>query len=499
MNISDLKNPQLVTAAHVPPDTTQNTVQANSNNWYQNLTQGFVKGGASTLLGVGSIGNKIQQGLGGIANSLGANFSPEATGQTSPLNPNSTSGQTVQNYVKPQGTAQNVGFGAEKFAEFFAPASSAAKAESYVNTLSNGIASPLGAAVYRTVGKGVVQGLASGLVTAVQSGGDMKKAADTALTAGFTRGAITTIGEGSRAIRLPERLYSTVFKNTASDMMQELKTENLVNIQKNDPARYVQLVQKGVVKPSPNGPVLNETLAKQALDNGLRGSIRNMARTVINGTHDSEIQVQDIAKNYTGTVDLAEPQFQNVLGGISKRYQDVGFNEISNEADRLSAVLKANGGKVDGGTALDIRRLLDRARIASSYDAPTNKLSLGQANLKTLADTARARLNEIPGMGEAMKVYSFHIEALDTLAKEAARRGNNQALSLIDSLFLSSAFGGNNAIPGLTAGMLRKILMSGQGMTSLAQSLNNSIAGPVQSGVTGAASNLVSSQLNQQQ
>jgi hypothetical protein len=74
---------------------------------------------------------------------------------------------------------------------------------------------------------------------------------------------------------------------------------------------------------------------------------------------------------------------------------------------------------------------------------------------------------------------------LDSLAREAARRGNNQALSLIDSLFLSSAFGGNNMIPGVTAGIARKVLMSGPGVTGLAQFLNKG-TGATLPGVLGA-------------
>jgi hypothetical protein len=294
-------------------------------------------------------------------------------------------------------------------------------------------------------------------------------------------------------------LYSTIFKNSASDMMQELKTENLVNLQKTNPEKYNQFIKQGIINVSSGTPVLNETVAKQALDSGLRGGIRNMARTVINGALDSEAEVQNAVKNHPGTIDLSEKQFGNILSKISQDYQDVGFNEISDEAARLANTIKEGNGQVDASTALAVRRLLDRARIATSFDKPASSLSMTQSNLKTLADTVRSRVNAIPGLGEIMSKYSFYIDAIDTLSKEAARRGNNQALSLIDSLFLSSAFGGHELIPGLTAGMVRKILMSGNGTTALAQLLNKSVVSPATSGTISAASSGLESLVSPQQ
>lgn len=497
MKISDLKGN--IGVVYDASGSTQIPQVSQGVSGVPGIAVGATKGVASTALGIGGIGQKIQHGIGSLIGMIpGVNVSSEAKGDNSLFNPKSTAGAQVQSFVAPQGTAENIGFGTEKFAEYFLPASQAAKTESLVNVLAQGIKSPLLAATTRVVGKSLVQGTASGIIQAAQSGGDISKTLQTATTAGILRGGFATIGEGARAIRLPEKLYSTIFKTSASDMMDELRTENLVNLQKTDPAKYANLISHGIVKDTPTGPILNETIAKQALDSGLKGSIRDMARTVINGALDSETKVQNTLANYTGKVDLTEPQFVNVLKGISKRYKNVGFNEISNEADRLSAVIKASGGNVDGITALQVRRLLDSARIASSFDAPATSLSLGQSNLKTLADVARSRLNAIPDIGDIMSKYSFYIDAIDTLAKEASRRGNNQALSLIDSLFLSSAFGGNNMIPGVTAGVLRKILTSGHGTTVLARLLNASTASGTTSGLTGASSGLMTRATNSQ-
>lgn len=447
------------------------------------LGAGAIKGIGSTALGMSELGQKT---IGRAVNAIVPNNIDRSLQAT----------ENLRQQIKPEGTAEKIGFGAEQIAEYFLPASKAAKLETLTNILTKGLSSKLLGAGLRVAGKSAIQGLASGAISLAQTGGNLKEAEKTALTAGVIRGGFATIGEGIRAIRLPERLYSTLFKNTADDMLQELKTESLASIQKTNPEKFKTYVDKGLIKLGTSGQIeINPTIAKQALDSGLRGSIRNMTKTVIEGTLDSENKVQTIAQTYPGKIDLSEKQFSNILKSIGKDYEDVGFNEISNEAIRLANAIKTGTGKVSANDALAIRRLLDRARIASSYEKPVSKLSLTQGNLKTLADTVRTRVNKIPGMGETMQKYSFYIDALETLSREAARRGNTQALSLIDSLFLSGAAIGNPAL-GLSAAGLRRLLLSGSGMTAIAQLLNKGVASPTTIGAIGASSNELTNTMN---
>lgn len=463
------------------------------------FSEGFTKDNLSFLKGAGTIGQTVlDQTAGRVVNAIeGKGFVP--TGPDGTISDLYRKGSTVSNsadkFLETEGTAQKLGAATAELAQFFIPAGKAMKAERSIDLLTKGMTSPLFAAATRVVGKGLIQGAAAGGIKFVQTGGDAGESAKVGIGAGVFRGGIATIGEGARALRIPERLYSMIFRNTASDMMDELKTETLVNLYKTQPEKYAALVKQGIITETEGGPQVNATIAKQALDMGLKGSIRNMAKSVVEGTLDSESQVRTLVANYKGTVDLSEPQFQKILTKISSQYQDVGFNEISDEAARLAGVIKDSKGAVDAITALDVRRLLDRARIASSFDRGVMELSLGQSNLKTLADAARKRVNAIPGMGDVMGKYSFYIDAMETLAKEAARRGNNQALSLIDSLFLSSAFGADNYIPGLTAGMVRKLFMSGKGTTMLAGLLNKSAASTPMIGTTGAAASGLTSLL----
>ena len=97
-----------------------------------------------------------------------------------------------------------------------------------------------------------------------------------------------------------------------------------------------------------------------------------------------------------------------------------------------------------------------------------------------------------------MKNYSFYLEALETLGNEAKRRGNNQVISLIDSLFLSNAFGGAHPA-GLTMGaLLRKVLGSGWGSTKLGQMISQGTISPATSGTISAGSSALQTELKDQ-
>src|SRR3990167_6171428 len=331
----------------------------------QDFAQGVAKGGTSTILGIGEIGNKIQRGVAGAARAIELNISPSAAGETSIFNRSSPVGQKTQEIVTPQGTAQKLGYGTEKVAEFFVPATKAAKAENLINIVTSGIKSPLLAATARVASKATVQGVAAGAVTAAQTGGNMRDTLTSAATAGVLRGGFAIIGEGARALRMPERFYSTIFKNTKLDMLAELKEEGLKDLQVRSPSLYARWVSEGLIKTGSDGaPILNETLAEQALHKGLTGSIRTMANAVVKGTKQSEDDIRRVLNAYKGTVNISEPQFKNILVSISKEYEDVGFGEISKEALRLANLVSTGQGYVAGIEALNIRRLLDSARIA---------------------------------------------------------------------------------------------------------------------------------------
>lgn len=439
----------------------------------RDFATGVAKGATSTFLGLGSVGRKIQKAVGkGIDAVTGGRTNLAATAQGGIFDPTSPAGARARQLVVPKNTSEKLGKGTEQIAEFFLPGAAAAKGEKVLVGATKALPGVTGA-LARIGGKGLIQGIPAAGVSYIQTGGDARKAALTGVTAGAVRAGFATIGEGARAIHIPERLYQMVFKNTRADALKELNSSGLSAYQKNYPQEYAKLVSEGIIRTGKGGtPVVNDTLAEQAIERGLKGSISTMGNQVVRGKYLSESAVRDVARNYKGTVDIPETQFQNVLREIAEEYDNVGFGETSSKALRLATKLKDTGGKVSAEDALELRRFLDALRMPSGYEKPVLRLSTSEANLKTLADAVRTRLNSVPGMGTVMKDYSFHIEALEALANEAKRTGNNQLMGLIDSVFLAEGLAGNTAVP-LAGGVIRRVVNSASGATRLGSSLAN--------------------------
>lgn len=487
--------------AEEEPEREQSGIERVARKAYEinkDLATGFAKGGTSTFLGLGRLGQKIQEGVGTAIDTatrapLIGDILPDTnlaeTARGGIFDPESEQGKMAREITTPENTTEEIGKGIEQTAEFFLPAGAASKAEKAVNVASQAIRSPFLAGTARVLGTAAAQGVPAAGVRLAQTDGDVESAVETGLLAGAARGALQVIGEGAKAMKIPERLYSTIFKNTKQDMMAELKANGIENIRRNDPKLFEQLVKDGIVQSGEKGKaIVNETLAEQALSKGLQGSIDNMADEVVRGSLKSEQAVREIAKGYKGTIDLSEEQFPKVLKELAEEYENVGFGEVGAEATRLSDDLVKSGGKVNAETALNIRRFLDRMRIAASFDKPVNKLSTAQGNLKTLADAVRTRINAVPEMGAVMKDYSFYIDALENLAREAARTGNNQVLSLIDSLFLAGGAASGSVVP-VAGAILNKLLLKGaEGATRLGQTLERGVAGPLMGGGIGATS-----------
>jgi hypothetical protein len=373
--------------------------------------------------------------------------------------------------VTPENTAEKIGFGAEQIAEFLLPTGEVTSAQKGLEAAVD--ASKLGKAakvVSKVVGKAALEGAGGAAVRTAQTG-DIKEGAKAGAVFGGIKLGTGIVGQALKSAGVPEWLYSKLFKNTYEDMYQELNTQSLQTLQQTNPEWFKQMTEAGIIKLGKNGAVVvDNTIAKQALDRGLQGNIRNMAVVVKKGLIDSEASVQDIAKQHADNlIQLTHPQtYANVLNGLSKEFEDVGFGADSAKAAQYAQ--KAVKGVLTPEEAVGLRRLLDGLRIKKSYtQIPGSPLSLGQHNLKILSDTLRGQVNDLPGMAKVMEEYSFNIEALQALAKEAARRGNNQALSLIDSIILSGGLAGGEPVASMAIGVGRKLLNSPSGLTKTGQ------------------------------
>jgi hypothetical protein len=181
-----------------------------------NLGLGVVKGVGSTTSALGTMGESIlDQTAGRVVNA--------ATGKgfTKPTDSSTTQG-TIDQTLTPNNTAQKIGFGAEKLAEFFVPGGAEADA---VNAADKGIeALNLGnkAKSALQIGARAAGGATStAAVTAAQgsSGEDIKQAG---VLGGIAGGLSKPVSDLIRNI--PENAWSSILKRTSS---QVAKNPNL--------------------------------------------------------------------------------------------------------------------------------------------------------------------------------------------------------------------------------------------------------------------------------
>jgi hypothetical protein len=131
----------------------------------KNFAIGGIKGLGSTILGIGELGTKTIGRLGGV--------NPENTSRFAQ--------QQRQTTLKPVGTAQKVGFGAEQVAEFFIPAGAAGKVAKGAEVASQASKiSKLGNFSLRNADRILTQAAGDVAVSAGQSGGDIKTMTDAA-------------------------------------------------------------------------------------------------------------------------------------------------------------------------------------------------------------------------------------------------------------------------------------------------------------------------------
>lgn len=439
------------------------------------IAEGYAKSGINFVKNIAGLTEK------GLESTVGKGIEA-ITGKPlakSTFSPGQPGFQALEKVSTPEGSLQKAGFIGGEVTQTLLPTGAIGKAEAGVNALIKGAGLLKGIA--RMLGKAAVSGGVSGATTLAQTG-DVTKAKESALTGGAIRGGLNVIGGTLRALKIPERLYKTVFKDTVDDAYNQLRSQGIQNLAKNSPNEYKQLVEEGIIKTVDGQPKIVDSLAKQAIDRGLKGSLDNMANGLVKSELKTELAVQNIAKNYAKPI-LVEPQYKKVLQEVADTTQDVGFGELSTKARELANSI-GDDGAVSAVNALSIRRFLDGMR--RSFTAPTEKMSLQQQNLKFLTDNLRTKLATIPGFGQKMKDYKFYIEALDAIAAEAKRRNNSNLIGLIDSAFLGPAFASGSQV-GTLAALFRKATTIPTLNTRAASALTRNALGKPTAGAIQAA------------
>lgn len=462
----------------------ENKKTQKKDNWYvegikkgtqaeKEALTGFGKGVLSTARGLSTVGEGILKGVGRI---LTPKSMEEKLGFAK-TEKSSAQELISEEMTKPKTGYETLGKTVEQVGEFFIPAGAVSKVDKAIDLMIAGSKLSKGAKIASKVAStAALQGSSAAGVTLAQTG-DKTKAAKAGLTAGAIAGTLRGVGEAARSIKIPEKLYSRIFKTKYNDFAGEVKVEQLAKIKEADPNRYAELLREGVIKEIGGKVTINETLAKQALDKGLKGSLQNMASEVYDDTLSLEMKAREAVRNIKTPITIKNSdKLANVLDDIAIEYKNVGAGEISDEA--ISYANSLRQGKLSGEDALNLRRLLDGMRVRSSFQS-NQKLSLGQENMKYWSDAVRKKLSEIKGFSNIMEDYSFNIKALESLAREAARRDNKALLGLIDSIFFASGIAVGDvsgALAGGGIGAIRKAIESPTAMTNIGQALQKGTA-----------------------
>src|SRR3990167_398200 len=367
------------------------------------LGTGVGKGVLSTMTGAAELGLKTfgrtgeklgsflsGKKLGGIDESL------EAIGEEKKL-------------LKPEGTLEKVGFGAEQLAEFFVPVGGAAKTASIVNRLISGTGKLKTAAGF--LGKVVGEGAEFAAKRTLQRG-DAEELVGSFLLGGAVQviGGLGAISAKGIFKALPERLYKQVFRIAEDDLKLAIQTQ----------AR---------------GQNLNPTLAKEVLDRGLFGTSQGMATYSVRKLDKLESQLQNLVKGDELVTVGNKNVYVNLLNDLATKFKGGFFTGRAREARNLIKQLgEAPSRKMKAITSLRIKRFFDKMRNTSSFRLDPN-LSARQEEYKLAADLMRKNLKrDVKGTAEILNEERVFIQAFESIIEDAVRRQNRRLLNLTDIL-----------------------------------------------------------------
>lgn len=374
------------------------------------VVTGAAKSVGRTVLGMADIANTGMKAIGLDPSQYGA-FDPEPVMERG------------REMMAPTNTAQKVGGFIGDTAQMVVPAGRVAKMLPATRTVAGQVVkgTPL-------IGRMGAQAGTGAAVTAAQTGGDPEDIITSALLMGAApavASAASSIGKGLTE-RLPERLYTQVFKAAHDDVAQALRTE-----------------ARGVAP--------NPTLAREAVERGIMGSTRNMAVYSVKKLDTLEAQLQQEAKKLILNLPK-KTKYIELLDDIEQRFGSGFFGERAQEAATLKAALTAMPGPSARATdMLKIKRFLDGLRTSSSFRLDQN-LAAKQEELKVAADLVRATLHKRPTLSPLIQEERIFINAFEALVDDAVRTNNRKLLSLTDVLL--GGGGMASGIPGAGLGTM---------------------------------------------
>lgn len=209
---------------------------------------------------------------------------------------------------------------------------------------------------------------------------------------------------------IPEKLISTIFKQTADDIAAEVKTGGI-----------------------------NPTQATEILREGHQGDARKMMKYSLDAMKNLEIQLQESVSGQTIQLAKNEKRFiTNLISDVISNFKTLKSRygvetKVVNDGKTLINLLsKVKGKDFPAELVLQARRYIDAIRRASSFKANV-KLGPLESVFKNKADFLRHELaDQIPEIANLMNRYQIHINAFEDLGKYAAKSQNKNLFDLID-------------------------------------------------------------------
>jgi hypothetical protein len=257
-------------------------------------------------------------------------------------------------------------------------------------------------------------------------------------------------------------------------MAKELKANGVVAFKNSHPEEYAKLIKEGILKEGLSD--VNESLAEKILAKDIKGSIDTMSGALTEGSLRSEAKIRAITANAKDPI--TTPNYKNLvstLKDISSDYKGIGDGSVEKRALAFAQSLSKGKGKLSAPDTLLLKRFLDGARTKASLSGmtPFARLSTGQQNLKYWADVARKGIRGISKEAEAvMDNYSTYIQGFESIAKEAAKRGNGEFLNSLDTILFGGGWALGEPLAGAALGVAKKTIVSPAIMTNVASSIS---------------------------
>ena len=375
---------------------------------------------------------------------------------------------------------------------YIIPGIAASKASATVDAMTRGLPAVLGAVTRIGAKSAIEAGITGG--TTLLTTNDPNKAKSSAMWAGALSGVFHTAGEVARAYGIPEMLMRKFFKDNEIDIKKTLSTKWASDLKTSDPTKYADYVTKGLIKESKKGEiVINQSLAKKAMDNGIYGSPEGMGKKIYGNLKAAEDDVQHIVTNSTDDVLIKDAKaLHETLLKKSVELQSVGRGEEAAKALDLAARVKPEklgpktlsarsaaryndilgdavpekgSVRLDPDSALNLKRFLD-GEIKYSKQGVVPESTL-QRNLEYWANELRGKVNAINGknvagemvkLGDVMGKYSDNMKMYQSIINFLKGKGNMGLASEMEKMTATHLLASGHplgALGSLSVGMGR--------------------------------------------